>query len=170
MSLFEVFASNTQANFQNFYTLLFSNQSTISAREAQAANVAKIGGNATITRLFSDSISALLSNLTSSPDENQQIIIRQTIKETLGLSYAFISTLPGMENFENNTVLRSNPDNARFYQIYEELQMEGVEIIANPASALAYFSNISVIIKMSETIVLAGKISLQSRTCKYYNS
>jgi hypothetical protein len=158
-----VFASGTQANFQNFFTLLFSNQSTRSAGEAQAANVAQIGGNATINVMMSDSFTLLFSVLVSSPNESQKTIIRQRFTELVALVDALFSSFPGLENYQNSTVLRSNPDNARFYQLYDQFLTNALEIMANPGYALEFYSNSSTIENIIEQVALGGKISLQAQ-------
>jgi hypothetical protein len=128
-----------------------------------------MGGNATITRLFFDSLSSLLSNLKSSPNESQKAVIRQGVTEVLGRSDDFYAAFPGLENFKNNTDLQSNPSNARFFQLYEQFQNDGRQLIANPAYALEYFSNSSTISRIIEIAILTGKTSLQARYCEYYH-
>jgi hypothetical protein len=137
-----------------------------SAAEAQAAIVEKMGGNAIITRLFFNSLSAVLSNIKSNPNESEKAVFRQSLSELLGRSDNFYAAFPGLENFKNDTVLQSNPDNAKFFQLYEQFQNDGSQLIANPAYALEYFSNSSTINSMIEVTILTGKISLQARTCK----
>jgi hypothetical protein len=165
LSPFQVFSSNTEKNYENLFALLIRNMPT--AIDRQAANVASIGGSEAITRDLFDSFALLYSNLTSSPSAAQQALIAQGTSKVLSLADSYFSSLPGLEIFKTDPALQSNPNNSRFYQLYNEIQQEVTAVIANPATALAYYSNSSVVSKFTETAVVAGKVSIDSQSGKH---
>jgi hypothetical protein len=166
LSPFESFSRNTLLNYQDFFALLLASEPTANIIELQAANVASIGGSLSITLNLFDSFALLFGNLTNSPSTAQQTLITQGISKVLSLADSYFSSFLGLANFKTDAVLQSNPNNSRFYQLYNEIQQELATIMADPATALAYFSNSSVINKFTETAILVGKVSIDSQSSK----
>jgi hypothetical protein len=152
---------------EQFFTLALANQDTTGIINELASSNEALGGNKTITLKIFTSLRSLLSNLSSTPTASQQTIIKQSMIEVLNSSKALIISLPGMANFENDTNLRTSPQNVKFYQIYNQLLKDSLGIIASPASADAYFRNQTVAKLLGELSVLSIHASTNSSSCKY---
>jgi hypothetical protein len=88
------------------------------------------------------------------------------VTEILMLERDFINNLPGLSNFEYDTNLRINKNNAAMYKVFRDLQSEGQSIIESPPAAYEYFSNISVAVKIDEMVKLSINASKQAASCE----
>lgn len=123
-----------------------------------------MGGSTAITLQFFDSFSNLLSIAPRHSSASQEAAIRQGTAEVMILVDQFYSAFPGLEDFQTSVTLRSNPENARFYELYEGFQMNVLHIFADPAYALPYLTNSNTISQIVEITVLCAKASQLSQT------
>ena len=163
-----MFADATLANYNSFFDLAFSNLDTAAVVANQAAMVDSMRGNATISNQYFDVLNSLISILSSTPDAAQAAQIAQGVTDLFALTKELIASFPGMENFDTNPNLLIDPVNAAFYALYNQLKTEADGLIANPASAFAYFSNDAVQARLAEMISLAVEVSQRAKLCKLW--
>ena len=163
----EVFANATVANYNSFFDLAFSNLDTSNVVANQAALIESMGGNATISDQYFDALASLISILSSTPDPVQEARIAQGVADLFKLTEDLIASFPGMENFETNANLMMDPENAAFYALYNQLKTDSDSLIADPASAFAYFTNNAVQAKLAEIVALAKEVSQKAEQCEY---
>ena len=161
-----VFAAANLANYNSFFVLALLGQDTTAIVAKQAALVASMGGNATISDQLLNALESLLPILTNTPDAAQKALIAEKVGDEFKLTTDLVASFPGMENFETNPNLLEDPLNAAFYALYNQLKTEAQNLIANPALALAYFSDPAVQAKLASIISLAIEVSLQTRDSK----
>ena len=158
----EVFANATLANFDNFFDLAFAGQDVTAVVAKQAAQVASMGGNASISDQLLNALESLLPILTNTPDTSQKALIAQKVADLLTLIKDLIASFPGIQNFETNPNLLTDPLNAAFYALYNQLKTDAQNLIADPALALAYFSDPAEQAKLAE--IIATKLFLPGST------
>ena len=158
-----MFANATLANFNSFFDLVFAGQDTTTVVAKQAALVASMGGNATISDQLLNTLGSLIPILTNTPDADQKALIAQKVDDEFKLTKDLIASFPGMENFETNPNLLEDPLNAAFYALYNQLKTEAQNLIADPALALAYFSDPAVQAKLASIISLAIEVSQRAK-------
>ena len=156
------------ANFNNFFVMAFLKQDTKAVSIHQAALVASKGGNETIALQYFDTLNSLIMVLLNTPDTNQASQISQKVADLIKLTKELIASFPGMENFETSPLLMMDPENAAFYSLYNLLKSGADNLIADPASALAYFTNNVVQAKLAELVTLAIAVSQGIEQCKLF--
>jgi hypothetical protein len=163
------FSNKSQTNYQKFFSLALLNLDTRNVSEAQIELVGSRGGNSTLARKYFVSLRSLLTNLTSTPNEAQKALMRQSLSEVLDLEKAFIAALPGLTNFETDEDMIFSPNNSDFYRSFNKLQSEGKYFIQYPEYNRAYFTNISVPDALAQLVDLAFKVSEQPQACELLN-
>ena len=164
-----VFAAANLANYNSFFDLALLGQDTTAIVAKQAALVASMGGNATISDQLLNTLESLLPILTNTPDAAQKALIAEKVGDEFKLTTDLIASFPGMKNFETNPNLLDNPLNAAFYALYNQLKTEMQILISDPALALAYFSNPAVQTKLAEIIFLAMEVSQRQKNSRKKN-
>ena len=137
-SALDVFSSETKINVDSFYALVAANQDTEIVIETLANLIASMGGNAVLTTEFFKSFQSLMLNSTTNPDDQQKALITQHIMNTFLILKSLTSAIVGIENFDTNAELRSNTDLVEFYEIYDQLSADALQISTNPAEAHNY--------------------------------
>ena len=163
----EVFANATMANYNSFFDLAFSNLDTSNVVANQAALIESMGGNATISDQYFDALGSLISILSITPDPVKEAQIAQGVADLFKLTEDLIKSFPGMENFETHQNLLTDSDNAAVYALYNQLKTDSDSLIADPASAFAYFTNDAVQAQLAEIVALAKEVSQKSEQCEY---
>ena len=151
-------------NYNSFFDLAFSNLDTSNVVANQAALVESIGGNATITLKYFETLRSLIPILSNTPDVNQAAQITQKLTDLIKLTKDLIASFPGMENFETDQTLLIDSKNAAFYELYTQSQSYANDLTLSPSSALEFFSNELVQEKIAELIISA--IDVSQRACK----
>lgn len=152
----ETFSSGSQFNIRSYFILTVSNQDATNVAKAQAENVGEMGGNGTLAQQFFDSYGKFITNLIVYQNDTQEPSTFEEIVEILHFTDDCISSFPAMKDFWNNTVLRSDPETSRFYQLYEIINDE------------PYFFNKTTLSNIIEITQLTAKTSIRSQTCKCY--
>jgi hypothetical protein len=135
-----------------------ANEDASNVVSAQVENVGKMGGNATLAQKFFDSYGKFITDLIVYQNNTQEATTINLIVEILDFTDDCISSFSGMNGFKNNPVLRSDPENARFYQLYEQFQQ------------VPYVFNKTTLNNIIEITKLTGRTSVQSQICKYYQN
>ena len=108
---------------------------------------------------FFDTLRALILVLSATPDETEKAQITQGATDLIVLTKELVASFPGMENFEMNQILLIDPENAPFYELYNQLQQFSQDLVSDPSSAFDYFSNKLVQEKIADLINLAIAVS-----------
>lgn len=130
-----------EGNFKDLFSISSANGDISSLITKQTELLDNNGANTTFIASYLTSLASLMSNLVPNPSEDQKAQIKQRTVESLNFVELVIKSQPGLENFDTDVNLITDPANYEFYQILQDLHNTGQAINNDPANAKVFFDD-----------------------------
>ena len=155
-----------EENFKNFFTAGFAGKDFKPFAKKHSEILEREGGvGGKVCVKYFETIASYLPVITPTPDDEAKKKIVEGVTETLNRGVEIIKAQPGLENFQTDQALTSNPELTNFYTAIKASSDDVIIIQNEPASADKFFHDPALPLRLAQFAVLtieASKIASNS--------